>query len=246
MSTHPQPGMPPPTLLPPLGCLATVVAMFLLCLMPLFLLEVMTTALERLHLSGPMAGVVVVAIVLGSVVNIPVYRFTRDDVQPEVVLGLLGVGMLAPQYRHLRRESIVAVNVGGCLVPALLAAWEVLHLARSGGGVLAELAVVVGANVAVCYFVARPVPGIGIMMPAFVAPLVAVGGTWLAGAASGMIRPEHLAPIAFVAGVSGPILGADVLHLRDLIRTPVGMMSIGGAGTFDGIVLSGVLAALLA
>ena len=53
-------------------------------------------------------------------------------------------------------------------------------------------------------------------------------------------------PIAFTAGVAGPIIGADLLHLKDLPDTPVGVMSIGGAGTFDGIVLSGVLAALLA
>ena len=51
---------------------------------------------------------------------------------------------------------------------------------------------------------------------------------------------------AFTAGVAGPLVGADLLHLRDLARTPVGIMSIGGAGTFDGIILSGVLAALLA
>ena len=51
---------------------------------------------------------------------------------------------------------------------------------------------------------------------------------------------------AFIAGVAGPIVGADLLHLKDLTKTPVAIMSIGGAGTFDGIVLSGVLAALLA
>ena len=54
------------------------------------------------------------------------------------------------------------------------------------------------------------------------------------------------APVAFVAGVLGPVQGADLLHLKDIKRVSAGMLSIGGAGTFDGIVLSGIVAALLA
>ena len=70
---------------------------------------------------------------------------------------------------------------------------------------------------------------------------MAVGLTWLLGA------PEDLrASVAFTAGVLGPLIGADLMHLRDISRMSVGVLSIGGAGTFDGIVLSGVLAALAA
>ena len=54
------------------------------------------------------------------------------------------------------------------------------------------------------------------------------------------------APVAFVAGVLGPLVGADLMLLKDITRVSAGMLSIGGAGTFDGIVLSGMLAALLA
>ena len=54
------------------------------------------------------------------------------------------------------------------------------------------------------------------------------------------------APVAFVAGVAGPLIGADLLNLRRISGLSIGVLSIGGAGTFDGIVLSGVLAALLA
>jgi uncharacterized membrane protein len=52
--------------------------------------------------------------------------------------------------------------------------------------------------------------------------------------------------IAYVAGNLGPLVGADLLHLKEILRVPAGMLSFGGAGTFDGIVLSGILAALLA
>jgi uncharacterized membrane protein len=49
-----------------------------------------------------------------------------------------------------------------------------------------------------------------------------------------------------VAGVVGSLVGADLLHLADVRRIGTGMASIGGAGTFDGIVLSGIIAAYLA
>jgi uncharacterized membrane protein len=73
-----------------------------------------------------------------------------------------------------------------------------------------------------------------------------VGVTWIVCGLFAPVGVENLAPIAFTAGVAGPLIGADLLHLKDLLRTPVGVMSIGGAGTFDGIVFSAVLAALLA
>jgi len=58
--------------------------------------------------------------------------------------------------------------------------------------------------------------------------------------------PGQAPPIAFVAGVLGPLIGADLLHLRDIEKIATGIASIGGAGTFDGIVLSGIVAAYLA
>jgi uncharacterized membrane protein len=58
--------------------------------------------------------------------------------------------------------------------------------------------------------------------------------------------PDQAPPVAFVAGVLGPLIGADLLHLRDIEKIATGIASIGGAGTFDGIVLSGIVAAYLA
>ena len=236
----------PPTLWPALGCFAAALAVLLMCLLPVFLVEVMQTALLRLHLPPSVAVVAVLGIILGSMINLPVYRIPRDDVQPEIVMGLVYFGMLAPQFRRVRRESIVAVNVGGCIVPAVLAAWQVRYLLATGGNTALALLAVCALSIVVCWRAARPVAGIGILMPAFIAPLVSVGGTWLACALWPGVGAENLAPIAFTAGVAGPIIGADLLHLKEILDTPVGVMSIGGAGTFDGIVLSGVLAALLA
>jgi uncharacterized membrane protein len=83
-------------------------------------------------------------------------------------------------------------------------------------------------NTAICYLLAQPVRGVGLVMPGLVPPVVAA-------AAALILAPADAPPVAFIAGVLGPLLGADLLHLRDVSRIASAMMSIGGAGTFDGI-----------
>jgi uncharacterized membrane protein len=61
-----------------------------------------------------------------------------------------------------------------------------------------------------------------------------------------LLAPDAAPPVAFIIGVIGPLVGADLLHLRDLEVGEIGIVSVGGAGTFDGIVLSGIVAAYLA
>jgi len=91
----------------------------------------------------------------------------------------------------------------------------------------------------VVYRLARPVPGVGIATPMFIPPLVAA-------LAALLINPHWAAPTAYVAGTLGTLLGADLLHLDDLKHLNAPVASIGGAGTFDGIFLTGILAVLLA
>jgi len=93
-------------------------------------------------------------------------------------------------------------------------------------------------NTVVCYRLARPIPQVGIAMPGLVPAIVAA-------LCALVLAPEWAAPVAFVAGVAGPLVGADLLHLEDIARIATGVASIGGAGTFDGIVLSGIVAAYL-
>jgi uncharacterized membrane protein len=87
--------------------------------------------------------------------------------------------------------------------------------------------------------ISRPMPGIGIGMPMFVAPLAAVTVALL-------INPEQRAPLAYIAGTLGVLVGADLLRLRDVHRLGAPLASIGGAGSFDGIFITGILAVLLA
>ena len=216
--------------------------MTLLCLMPLFLAEALHTALSRLHLSPDAAILIVIGLFVGSLINIPVRRIERQIQMPMAVPDVFGLGWIFPRWQRVTTETVIAVNVGGCLIPAGLVAWEVLQMARASEQVLGTTLAIVAINVLICHRAAVPVSGVGIMMPGFVSPLVALGLTWFLLPSDSLWR----APVAFVAGVCGPLIGADLLNLRRISTLSTGMLSIGGAGTFDGIVLSGLLAAFFA
>jgi uncharacterized membrane protein len=136
-----------------------------------------------------------------------------------------------PLHR-MEQRTVVALNVGGGLIPTLLAIYE---LTRSNW--IATLAVTAIVTV-VSYFSAQIVPGIGIQMNALVAPLTAALTAML-------IVGSGASPVAFAGGVLGTLIGADLLHLRDIERMTPGVLSIGGAGVFDGIALCGLFALLL-
>jgi uncharacterized membrane protein len=208
-------------------------------LLPFAFGELMVGGLAKLHLSPSAAVVLVIAIFVGGFINIPVKRLIRSEqvsVHPLAVFGLSGVW---PQLQRIRHQTVIAVNVGGCLIPTGLAVYELMHLVASGAQTLLALATVCAINCVACYLMARPVAGVGIMMPGLVPPLISA-------ALAIVLVPDEAAAVAFVAGVTGPLVGADLLHLKDIQSSGVGMASIGGAGTFDGIVLSGVIAAYLA
>lgn len=211
----------------------------LLVLLPFVFGQLFTAALIKLKLAPSIALLVVIGIFLGSPINIPVKRMSREEsvlADPLAVFGLQGWW---PSLQRIRRETIIAVNVGGCLIPVSLAIYEAAHLAGAGQHALLGLLLAVVINTGVCYWMAQPVEGVGIAMPGLFPAIVASVSALL-------LVPDQAPPVAFVAGVLGPLIGADLLHLRDIEKIATGIASIGGAGTFDGIVLSGIVAAYLA
>jgi uncharacterized membrane protein len=60
-----------------------------------------------------------------------------------------------------------------------------------------------------------------------------------------IISWRHAAPLAYAGGSLGVLIGADLLTL-DKFRGLAPVLSIGGAGTFDGIFVTGIMAVLLA
>lgn len=222
-----------------LGCLPIFLFLLLLFLLPLVFAQFMGLALVKLRLDPSVAMLVIVGIFLGSVVNIPITRIARQDEVIAHHYPLFGFLDIGSHLQRSPRETILAVNLGGCVVPTLVAVYEILQILGDSWIYLFPIVLAVAINTAVCYRLAQPVEGIGIAMPALVPPLVAALTALL-------LAPDEAPSVAFVAGVFGPLLGADILHIREIPRIATGMASIGGAGTFDGIVLSGILAAYLA
>jgi uncharacterized membrane protein len=229
---------------PEVGCALLLITLLTLCVLPYLFVNVMQIALEKLHLWPSAAILCMLGIFLGSLVNIPVRRLEREADQLVLVYGWQRWMGHVPFWRRASRQTIVAVNVGGCVIPLVLCLFELLMVLTHGSRAAWAVAAATAANVLACYAVARPIHGVGIAMPSCVSPAVSVGMSWML-----LMSHQHdaiRAPVAFIAGVIGPLVGADLLHLRDITRVSVGVLSIGGAGTFDGIVLSGMLAALLA
>lgn len=127
------------------------------------------------------------------------------------------------------------MNVGGCVIPVLMAGWVVSRAGLGVGEVVAATAMVALAS----WRFSRVEPGLGVTMPGFVAPLAAL-------VAAAIVDLDALAPLAYVAGTVGVLVGADLLRLREAARGGALALSIGGAGTRDGIFLAGVIAVLIA
>ena len=211
----------------------------LLVLLPFVFGQLFTAALIKLKLDPATALLVVIGIFLGSPINIPVKRMSREESVLSDPLAVFGLSGWWPSLQRIRRETIIAVNVGGCLIPVALAIYEMAHLASAGRQALVGLVIAVLINTGVCYWMAQPVEGVGIAMPGLFPAIVASVSALL-------LVPDQAPPVAFIAGVLGPLIGADLFHLRDIEKIATGIASIGGAGTFDGIVLSGIVAAYLA
>lgn len=195
-------------------------------------LGVLSVAFEKLSLAPESAYLLLVATLAGSAVNLPLFRVRAEP----------PLDMLPPSLRRMlgaipgeAGSTIVAVNVGGCIVPVAFSAYLLGHSEVHPFALLLTVAAVTMA----AYVTSAPVAGVGIAMPFLVAPVTAA-------LVATMVGPDQRAPLAYIGGTLGVLLGADVLRLGQIGRLGAPVASIGGAGTFDGIFLSGLLAVLLA
>jgi uncharacterized membrane protein len=86
---------------------------------------------------------------------------------------------------------------------------------------------------------ATPVRGLGIAEPVFVPALTTA-------IVAVILSRRYAAPLAYIGGSLGTLIGADLLNLGEIQGLGAPVASIGGAGTFDGIFLIGILAVLIA
>jgi uncharacterized membrane protein len=198
-------------------------------------LELLSIAFQKLGLSPRGALLLVVGALIGSNINIPVTTI-KSTPSPRPPADIPQWGRLWQQdTRGYPGKTILAINLGGCVIPVGMCLYLLARqLVNPFDLVLALLVVTM-----ISYVFSRPIADIGIGMPVFIAPVVAV-------ITAVLLEPANAAPLAFSSGVLGVLLGADILHLADIRAMGVRVASIGGAGTFDGIFLTGIIAVLLA
>jgi uncharacterized membrane protein len=195
--------------------LLLIIFLIMAVLFPFVFGELMLASLSKLHLSPSTALTLVIAIFVGGLVNIPVKSVVNDRDVVSHPLAVYGLSDFWPQLQRVRRETIIAVNVGGCLIPVGLVAYKIIQLATFNPPALFAVAVGCVVNSLVCYFIARPVTGIGIIMPGVISPIIAASVALL-------LAPDVAAPVAFAIGVIGPFVGADLLHLKDIEASEIG------------------------
>jgi uncharacterized membrane protein len=208
----------------------------LILVVGLIFIGVVGLAFRDVGFSPITVALVLVCTFLGSYVNIPILRLkTSVPVVKEEFVSFFGVVYRIPQVGYNEAVTVVAVNVGGALIPTVVS----FYLLWKMPSVILISLVGVFIVAVITHVVARPVKGVGIVTPALVSPLVA--------ALSAIILPS-VAPriVAYAGGVLGTLIGADLSNLNVIPKLGAPIASIGGAGTFDGVFLSGIIAVLLA
>ena len=190
-------------------------------------------AYMRLGVSANTALLLLFGSLIGSYFNIPIAELAGRQVQAGREIDFFGVPYFVPVLVDWP-GTVIAVNVGGALIPSLMSGYL---LFKNGLWFQAGLATLGVA--AVCYWLARPVPGLGIAVPVF-APAAATAMVAL------LISRQYAAQIAYIGGSLGTLIGADLLNLGNIQGLGAPVASIGGAGTFDGIFLTGILAVIFA
>jgi uncharacterized membrane protein len=246
-----------------------LLAIVLPILMAIFFVNVAASSFVMFGLSYQEAALLLVASLIGGVINIPLTRRRVPLADPRLAQlspAMQRLAMIFHYYPPATIEEVVAINVGGGIIPVGFSAYLLWRFPSVI--VLALIATLLLTLVA--KLLARPMPGIGITLPGFIPPIVAAGVAFglvaVAGSQFG-VGMVGIAPIAYIAGTLGTLIGADLLNLPLVLRggllaagpqrlmrpvpnVPVNpdkprVVSIGGAGVFDGIFLTGVLAAFL-
>ena len=196
-------------------------------------LRVLRYAYMKLGLGPGMAMLLLFGSLLGSYFNIPITVLPGRSIRSGEIVDFFGMRYVVPPVTAWP-GTVLAVNVGGAVIPTVMSTYLVLryHLWMKAAIAVVVIAIVI-------HSMATPVQGVGIAVPVF-APVV------VTAILAFLLSREYAAPLAYIGGSMGSLIGADLSNLDKISGLGAPVASIGGAGTFDGIFLTGILAVLLA
>lgn len=178
-----------------------------------------------------------VTVLIGGAMNLPVLEFKSRRDSEQRYVSYLGRKYPLPVWHG--HNTVVSVNVGGCIFALLASVYFALRLQ--------PLAILLStAIVALCVLLlAKPSRSIGFYLPAPVVPLVATGIALLGLSMHGG-GLYNCARLAIVSGVVGTLAGTMILDVLRSHKLGASNISLGGLGTFDGIFLTGILSTIVA
>ena len=225
-----------------LGVLAIILIIGLvIIIVPLLILGIIGAAFARLGFSWITALAVILLMLLGSGVNIPLYRVKRDTIR---LSDNYSTGFdVAGDPESQIWDTVVSINLGGAILPVLISAYLLYRAGLIAGS---PLVIPVSAGVllvsAIAFIATRVVPGAGIRVPLLIPALTALLVALLLTGGVGL----NAAVSAFVSGVVGTLIGGNIAHLLKIKDLDVAEVSIGGGGTFAALFICCILPALIA
>lgn len=213
--------------------LFSILVLLLAGLIILIQLRVLRYAYMRLGIGPGAALLLLFGSLVGSYFNIPIAVLSAKAVRSGEIVDFFGMRYVVPLVTQWP-GTVLAVNVGGAVIPALMSTYLVIRYQLWLKAAIAMVAIAF-----VIHVMATPVEGVGIAVPVF-------GPVVVTAILAFLLSREYAAPLAYVGGSMGTLIGADLLNLDKIGSLGAPVASIGGAGTFDGIFLTGILAVLLA
>jgi len=212
-----------------------ILFLFLVLVVGLVFVGAVGLAFRQVGFNSQITVLILVATFFGSYVNVPLLKLkAMIPIIREEYVSFFGIVFRIPQFEYGETTTLVAINMGGAIIPTLVSLYLLWKLPSATLYALIGIAIVA----TITHLVAKPVKGLGIATPAFIPPLTAALAAYILPSGAPTI-------VAYVSGVLGTLIGADITNLHNIPKLGAKIASIGGAGTFDGIFLSGIIAALL-
>ncbi len=211
----------------------SILVLLIAGLIILIQLRILRYAYMRLGVGPGAALILLFGSLIGSYFNIPIAVLPGKPVMSGQIVEFYGMHYVVPVVVSWP-GTVLAVNVGGAVIPTLMSTYLVIRYQ-----LWLKAAIATAVIALVIHSMATPVAGIGIAVPVF-APVV------ITAILAFILSREYAAPLAYIGGSMGTLIGADLLNLDKITNLGAPVASIGGAGTFDGIFLTGILAVLLA
>ncbi len=191
-------------------------------------------AYEKIGISRRAAYTLLFLSLIGAWVNIPLAALPGEQIETtREFIDSWGMHRRGPVVEQWP-STVLAINVGGAVIPTLLSLYLIVRNQIYGQAILGVTAVAFVVN-----RLAVPVPQMGISVPIFIPPVISA-------VVAMFLSRDYAAPLAYVSGCMGTLIGADLMNLGELSHLGASVASIGGAGTFDGVFLTGIFAVLLA